>query len=109
MKLFIKNKVFSVGDGSKVLDENQNPVYRVKVKEFSITRKKFIYDMQGNLLFTIRNKWFNWFVHKAYIYDANKNKIATAKDKFFNVNKECFVQDCKGEIKLDGKILFAYL
>ena len=92
-----------MGDGSKVLDENQNPVYRVKGKVFSITRKKFIYDMQGNLLFTIRNKWFNWFVHKAYIYDANKNKIATVKDKFFNVNKEYFVQDYKDEIKLDGK------
>ncbi len=92
-----------MGDGSKVLDENQNPVYKVKGKVFSITRKKFIYDMQDNLLFTIRNKWFNWFVHKAYIYDANKNKIATVKDKFFNVNKEYFVQDYKDEIKLDGK------
>ena len=80
MKLYIKNKVFSWGEGSKVLDANQNPVYKVKGKAFSITRKKYIYDMQDNLLFMVRNKWFNWFVHKAYIYDANKNKIATVKD-----------------------------
>ena len=58
--------------------------------------------MQDNLLFMVRNKWFNQFVHKAYIYNANKNKIATVKDKFFNVRKEYFVQDYKDEIKLDG-------
>lgn len=103
MKVYIKNKFFSIGGSSDVVDENKNPVYKVKGRIFSITKVKKIYDLEGNLLFKIRNKWFNWFVHKAYVYDANKNKIATVKDKWFNVNQEYFVVGYKDEIKIDGR------
>ncbi len=102
MKLYIKNKIFSLGEGSSVVDENKNPVYKVKGKIFSITRKKYICDLQDNEIYMVRNKWFNWFVHKAFIYDTDKNKIATVKDKFINVNKEYFVMGYKDEIKIDG-------
>ena len=104
MKVYIKNKFWSLGGGSSVVDENKNPVFQVKGKVFSITRKKYLCDMQGNKLFMIRNKWFNWFVHKAFIYDSNKNKIATVKDKWFNINNEYFVEGYKDEIKIGGKI-----
>ncbi len=103
MKVYIKNKFFSIGGSSSVVDENKNPVYKVKGRIFSITKVKKIYDLQGNLLYKIRNKWFNWFVHKAYIYDANKNKIATVKDKWFNINQEYFILGYKDEIKIQGK------
>lgn len=58
--------------------------------------------MNGKKLFTIRNKWFNFFVHKAYIYDENKKKIATVKDKWINTNNEYFVTGYKDEIKIEG-------
>ena len=103
MKVYIKNRFWSLGGGSSVVDENKNPVYNVKGKIFSITRKKFLCDLNGNRLYTIRNKWFNFFIHKAYIYDSNKNKIATVKDKWFNVNQEYFVMGYKDEIKINGK------
>ncbi len=103
MKVYIKNKVFSLGGGSKVLDENQQPIYKVKGRVFSITRVKKIYDMQDNLLYKVRNKWFNWFVHKAYIYDANKNKIATVKDKWLSFKGEFFIEGYQDEIKIGGK------
>ena len=103
MKVYIKNKIISWGDGSTVYDENKNPIYKVKGKIFSITRKKTLCDMEGNKLFKIRNKWINWFVHKAFIYDNNNNKIATVKDKWFNINNEYFVMGYKDEIKIDGK------
>lgn len=85
-----------------MLDENQNPVYKVKGKVFSITKKKYVCSMDDKKLFMVRNKWFNFFVHKAYIFDENKNKVATVKDKFFNVNKEYFVLGYKDEIKIEG-------
>ena len=91
MKVYIKNKIFSWGGGSSVLDENKNPIFQVKGKVFSITRKKFLCDAEGNRLYTIRNKWLNFFVHKAYIYDREKNKIATVKDKFFTARQQYFV------------------
>ena len=105
MKVYIKNKIISWGGGSTVLDENKNEIYKVKGKVFSPTRKKRVCDMQGNVLYTVRNKWFNWFVHSAYVYDANKNKIARVKDKFFNIKPEFFVTGYQDEIKVEGSFL----
>lgn len=103
MKVYIKNRVFSLGQGSSVVDENKNALFDVKGRAISITRKKFLYDANGQLLYSIRNKWINFFVHKAYIYDASGSKIATVKDKWFNVNQEYFVMCYKDEIKIQGK------
>ena len=103
MKVYIKNIVFSLGQGSSVVDENKNALFDVKGRAISITRKKFLYDANGQLLYSIRNKWINFFVHKAYIYDASGSKIATVKDKWFNVNQEYFVMGYKDEIKIQGK------
>ncbi len=103
MKVYIKNKFWSIGGGSSVVNENKEPVFKVKGRIFSITRVKYVCDLEGNRLFKVRNKWFNWFIHKAYIYDANKHKIATVKDKWFNVNQEYFVMGYKDEIKIQGK------
>ena len=103
MKVYIKNRVFSLGQGSSVVDENKNALFDVKGRAISITRKKFLYDANGQLLYSIRNKWINFFVHKAFIYDASGSKIATVKDKWFNVNQEYFVMGYKDEIKIQGK------
>ena len=94
---------FGLDRNCSVVNENKEPVFKVKGRIFSITRVKYVCDMQGNRLFKIRNKWFNWFIHKAYIYDANKTKIATVKDKYFTVKNEFFVEGYKDEIKIDGK------
>ena len=103
MKVSIKNKFWSIGGGSKVLDENKQPVFQVKGRPFSITRVKYVCDKDGKRLYKVRNKWINWFIHKAYIYDANKTKIATVKDKWFNVKQEYFIMGYKDEIKVEGK------
>ncbi len=103
MKVYVKNKLFSLGGSSFVVDENKNPVLNVKGKIFSITRKKYICDLEGNVLYKVRNKWFNWFIHKAFIYDKDNNKIATVKDKWFNIKQEYFVLGYKDEIKIGGK------
>lgn len=102
MKVYIKNKFWSWGGGSSVVDENKEEVFNVKGRAFSITRVKYVCDKEGNRLFKIRNKWFNWFVHKAFIYDANKTKIATVKDKWLNLKQEYFVLGYKDEIKIQG-------
>lgn len=103
MKVFIKNKIFSLGGSSVVVDADNRPVYNIKGKVFSPTRKKYVMDLNGNKLYTLRNRWFNWFVHKVYIYDAEGNKVATVKDKFFNVHKEYFVEDHEDNIRTEGE------
>ena len=47
MKVYIKNRVFSLGQGSSVVDENKNALFDVKGRAISITRKKFLYDANG--------------------------------------------------------------
>ncbi len=103
MQVFIKNKVISIGGSSQVFDANKQPIYNIKGAAFSLTRKKTICDMQGNVLFKIRNKFFNWFVHKVYVYDASGNKIAVVKDKFINPHKEYFVEGLGCNLRTEGK------
>ncbi len=105
MKVYIKNKIWSWGGGSSVVDENKQPVYKVKGRVFSITRVKWICDLEGKKLFKVRNKWFNWFVHKAYVYDANGTKLCTVKDKWLQLKGEFFIEGYKDEIKIGGKFL----
>ena len=102
MKVYIKNKFMSLGGSSTVVDENKNPLFKVKGKILSITRKKKIKDMSGKTLYTVRNKWLNFFAHKAFIYDENKVKIATVKDKWINVKQEYFIEGMGDEIKIEG-------
>lgn len=64
MKVYIKNRVFSLGQGSSVVDENKNALFDVKGRAISITRKKFLYDANGQLLYSIRNKWINFLCTK---------------------------------------------
>ena len=52
MKVFIKNKLISIGEGSKIFDENKQPVFNVKGKLFSKQRK--------NLLTTLMAIFFIW-------------------------------------------------
>lgn len=101
MKIYVKNKVMSLARGSSVLNEDKQPAFQVKGKTFSITRKKKIKDLSGQLLYSVRNKWFNFFVHRAYVYDQNKKKIATVKSKFFQV-RQFIVLGYQDEIKIDG-------
>ena len=102
MKVFIKNKFFSLGGDSEIKNENGEAIYYVKGSVFSFRRTKQLTDKTGKVLFTIKNKLFNWFIHKAYIYDANNQKIATVRDKFLSFKREYFVENYKDEIKLEG-------
>ena len=106
MRLFVKNKMVSLGDGSYVLDENNQNVYMVKGKVFSFTRKKYLYDMEGKLLYTIRNKYFHFFKNSAFIYDAEGNKIMKIKDRLFSMTFD--IQECKENIELKGKFMEGY-
>lgn len=106
MKVFIKNKFISFGGGSTVKDENGNDVYYVKGRVFSPTRVKFVCDMDGNKLYKVRNKWFNYFTYRAYVYDQENNKIACVKHPPFS-GKKYIIQGYQDEINIDGAFFSA--
>ena len=106
MRVQIKNKLFSLRGSSSVKDENGNNVFFVKGKFISPTRKKFVCDKSGKKLYTVRNKWVNFFNERAYVYDKDKNKIALVKHPFFS-GKKFVIEGYKDEILINGEFLSA--
>lgn len=104
MKLYIKNKLLSLRGSSSVTNESGVDVFIVKGKLVSITRKKRVKDTQGNLLYKVRNKWFNFFTHSAYIYNSDGEKVAKVTRKFGFKNR-IIVHGYKDEIAVEGDFL----
>ena len=104
MRLLIKNKFFSLADGSSVTDENGTPQFYVKGKVFSATRKKRITDTAGNPLYLVRNKFWRLLRHACLIYDANGEKIAKVQSKI-SFRKKFTVIGYTDEIRIDGDII----
>ena len=103
MKVFIKNKLISWGGSSTVLNENEDPIFNVKGKVFTFTKKKKIYDKDKNLQFIVRNKfWQGGWTKYALMYDAEKNLIATLSSKDFG-REEFKIQGYKDELIVSRK------
>ena len=83
MKLYLKNKIISVGNGSSIKDQHGKDFFRVNGKPFSKRKKKYLCDLSGKTLYRIQNKWFNFLKHTAYIFDASGKKVATIVKKAF--------------------------
>lgn len=104
MKVFIKNKLISIGGGSEVTNEDNEPIYKVKGKIMTFTKKKKMYDMEGNLLYTIRNKYWNFLSHKVLIIDANGERVATINKGKFSISAKYQILDTEDEMSIEGKI-----
>lgn len=104
MKIYIKNKIISMGGSSTAKNEKGEDIFFIKGKWvlFSPTRKKKIYDKNKNLLYIVRNKWWNFIHHRAFIYDSNKEKIATLRREIFSNKTQFILEGYKDEISLDG-------
>lgn len=83
MKYYVKNKLVSFGDGSYVINEEGKNIYEVKGKIFSPTHKKKIFDMNGNLLYIVRNKFWKFIRKSAYVYNHDKSCFGRIKERFF--------------------------
>lgn len=56
MKLFMKQKVFSIGDKYTIKDELENDRWQVKGEIFSIGHKLHVYDMNNNEVAFVQQK-----------------------------------------------------
>ena len=103
MKVFIKNKLISLGGSSEVKNEQGEPVFTVKGKFISPTKKKKMYDMQGNLLYVIRNRYWNFLYNKTFVYDANNIRVATVKKNKWSVTRKFEIEDTPDAMSIEGK------
>lgn len=102
MKLFVKNKLFSFGGSSFVLDESDNKVFKIKGKIFSPTRKKKIYDANGELRYVVRNKFWKMFHTTTFIFDPYKNLVAKISNNDFDFRNKHIVKQGEDEIEING-------
>lgn len=63
MKLYIKQKVFTIGERFYVKDENNNDVYYVEGSFFRIPKKFEIYSIDNTLVATIEQMLFRLLSH----------------------------------------------
>ena len=106
-ELKIKNNWISLGGSSYVTDMADNKVFGVKGKVFTISRKKFVQDLNGNTLYVVRNQIIRFFVRRAFVFDAEGNKVCTVKKKYFSLRSKFFIEGYKDELVIDGNI-FSY-
>lgn len=103
MKLFIKNKVMTIGGSSYVVDESDKTVYKVKGMWFSPTHKKKIYDKDGKPVYVVRNKFWHMFNRSCFVYDENKQKVAIVTSKGWDFKNAYYIQGYKDEIQISGR------
>ena len=105
MELAIKNKWISLGGSSTVQDLQGNDVLKVKGKIFTFTAKKYIMDLDENVKYVVRNKFWRLFQRKAFIEDAEGNKIAMVRRKIFSLHDHYYVYSSLGDLQIRGNIL----
>ncbi len=105
MQLSIRNKWISFAGSSTVKDMNEKDVLTVKGKFLSITQKKFIFDMQGNLLFVVRNKFWRLWHRKAFVLNPQNEQVALVRRKLFSLHDHYYITSSLGDLQIRGNIL----
>ncbi|GCF93335.1 hypothetical protein NRIC_12260 [Enterococcus florum] len=81
-KLYIKQKVFSIGEKFTVMDEQQNPRYYVEGSFMKIPKSFKVEDEQGHVISTITKKVFS-LLPKFYVEIDGKDMIEISKELTF--------------------------
>ncbi len=103
MIIYVKNDLVSLRGSSYAEDENGNRVSEIRGKLFSPTRKKFVCDLNGNVLYVVRNKYWHFWTKKILIYDGQtKEKICKVKEKFFGRKFEIIESEDEYSMQSNG-------
>ena len=97
MKLFVKEKLFSIHNRYYIYNENEEQVYEIESKAISIGDKTTIYDKAHNIVAYIEQEIFNLTPHyNVYIDNEYKYQIKK-KFQFFKNDYEL-----SNSYKVDG-------
>jgi len=100
-ELIIRNKFFSIKGKSKVYDLDGKEFLQVDGKLISFTTKKFVQDLEGNTIYTVRNKFWHILLKSAYIYDKDGQLVAQIKRKI-SLKSKFNVLGAKDNYRIDG-------
>ncbi|MBS7576552.1 MULTISPECIES: LURP-one-related family protein [unclassified Enterococcus] len=86
--LYIKQKVFSIGEKFTVFNQNEEPEYLVQGSFFKIPKAFVIEDKQGNPIAKLTKKVFS-FLPKFFLELADHSEIVISKSfSFFHAHYE---------------------
>lgn len=103
MKLYIKQKAFSIGDKYNVYDVNQNIVFNVKSEIFTIGDKLHLLDTLGNELYYIRRR-ITFMLARYEIYSKN-TLYAVVSQQFTFFKPKLVVESAYGRFDINGNFL----
>ena len=99
MNLYIKQKVFSIGDKYNVYDEFSQLVFEVKGEVFSFGAKLHIFDSRGYEIMAIHRELLTW-LPKYTIYE---NGVARASvQRKLSLMSKFEIADTRGVYYIDG-------
>jgi|LGOV01.1.fsa_nt_gb uncharacterized protein YxjI len=103
MKYYVKQKVFSLRDKFKVLDESQNELYQVAGKFMSIQNKLELLNMDGSQVLNSKKQILS-ILPKYFIHTPHGDQVAEIARKFA-FKPKFIVQVGHEELKVEGSIL----
>lgn len=103
MKLYIKQRVFSLGDKYDIYDAEDNVVFDVQSELFTIGAKLHLCDTMGRELFYIKRK-LTFFLAQYEIYQGN-DLCAIISQEFALFHSKLNVQSEYGNIEIDGDFM----
>ena len=107
MELRIRNKWITFRGSSVVKNEREEDVLKVQGRFWSIRRRKYICDLDGKPKYMVRNRFWNFFRHAAYVLDPedHKKRYAKVQTKFWTLHDHLNVECDLGELVVRGNIL----
>jgi uncharacterized protein YxjI len=103
MKLYIKQRIFSLGDKYDVYDANENVVFDVESELFTIGAKLHLYDTQGQELYYIKRR-LTLFLAEYEIF-RNNDLCATISQEFAFFHSKLNVNSILGDFTIDGDFM----
>jgi len=101
-KLYIRQKVFSIGDKYSVTNEMGQPVFFVESEIFTFGAKIHLYDVIGNELYFIQQKLFR-FLPEYHIYNGGI-LAAIVKKEFTFFSPRLNISSQFGDYTLEGNL-----
>lgn len=99
---YIKQKAISFGDRYKIMDENQEVIYYVKGKVFSISHKmEFIRAKDEATIYHFSRKIFS-FLPTYYMQDEALMDVATVRRPITFINKRLIIDSNLGDYEVEG-------
>jgi uncharacterized protein YxjI len=93
MRLYAKEKVFTLTDKFRFFDENENDVYLVEGKFWSFTKQLTMTDALSNEVALIKEQFFTW-MPKFHVFVGGVEVAEIRKQ--FTFFKPKYSIDCKG-------------